>query len=211
MRTALIVLGLASASACAQYRYLGYTVDEHRALATPSPIVYNRAMQWQGVETVGREWHGRALIGGVRPQMPFPWGTPGPAAYGAHEYDFRLAYARVGNVVVSISPWVEVPGSGSLARMEEARNLWLREQGYSGGTRTFRNTMYDYYPDGGDAADVEARFDDRNWNKIQIQVPKRPKFEVRAMPSEPVRVVTAVSGNARIVRGLTHGQSVASR
>ncbi|MCW5753624.1 MAG: hypothetical protein KIT24_02815 [Phycisphaeraceae bacterium] len=205
MRTALCVLVAASASACAQYRYVGYAVDEHRSLATPAPIVYNRAMQWHGVPSVGREWHGRAVIGGVRPEMPFPWGAPGPAAYGAHEYDFSVAYARVGTVVVSISPWVEVPGQGVMGLMEEARQLWLREQGYVGGTRTFRNPVHAHAPQVQEGAMLE----DRQWNSIQIFVPRRPEFEVRAAPARPDRVVMGIQGDLRVVRGPSLAQHVA--
>lgn len=174
-----------------QFQYLGYAYEsqaQERPIAAPSPIVYNRAMNWAGVEHVGREWRGRTIVGGRAQEMPLAWGRPGPASYGADEYDFRTLPARVGNVQVAVSPWVEIPNRGSLGRMERARQQWLREHGYVGGTRVFRNPVYDR-PDAYAKADG-PKADETRWHIIQIPVRRAPRFEVRAEPAEGVRLVT---------------------
>lgn len=171
-----------------QFQYLGHAYESQspeRLIAAPSPVVYNRAMNWSGVEQVGREWQGRTIVGGRAQQMPLAWGRPGPAAYGADEHDFRTLPARVGNVQVAVSPWVEIPRHGSLGRMERARQLWLREQGYVGGTRVFRNPVYDR-----PAEHAKADRDETRWHIIQVPVRRAPRFEVRAEPAEGVTLVT---------------------
>lgn len=185
-----------------QFQYLGHAYEAQspeRPIAAPSPIVYDRAMNWSGVEQVGREWHGRTIVGGRMQQMPLAWGSPGPAAYGADEYDFRTLPARVGTVQVAVSPWVEIPRRGSLERMERARQLWLHEQGYVGGTRVFRNPVYDR-TDSYAKADSPAA-DETRWHIIQVPVRRAPRFEVRAEPAEGASLVTLGEPSSSPVTG----------
>lgn len=203
MKSAFVAVAIASCAigAQAQFRYLGYERDEHRMIATPPCVPANRAMAWHGVSCVGREFVGRPVIGAIRQPIPLDWGGPGPAAYGADEYDFSLVYTRVGNVVVSVSPWIAINGEGPLKRMEAGRLQWLREHGYVGGTRTFYNPVARYHPelleDGGEGRQSSA-LDGEGWNVIRIPVKPRPKFEVRA--NDPgVRIVTSIASPMTIV------------
>jgi hypothetical protein len=60
---------------------------------------------------------------------------PGPKAYGAPANDDTVIYARVVNHAVSISPWQHQ----EVRSLEAARQEWLKENGYTGGVRTFVN------------------------------------------------------------------------
>ncbi|MDX2132648.1 MAG: hypothetical protein SFY69_11420 [Planctomycetota bacterium] len=65
--------------------------------------------------------------------------TPGAAAYGAHD-DGQTVYARVGELTIGISPWQRW-NDESFPMHEAARQQWLKEQGYTGGVRTFVNDL----------------------------------------------------------------------
>jgi hypothetical protein len=112
-----------------------------RALATPRPYAPNRVDDVSRPGFNGREWIGRPNIGPRTTQWPLDWSDPGPAAYGAGEYDDPTVYALVGQTVVTFSPWEAFEGIG-LSHLESARQDWLKEQGYTGGVRTFRNEAY---------------------------------------------------------------------
>lgn len=112
-----------------------------RQLASMPPYPAGRADDVRRPGFNGRLWIGRPIIGGRDNEYPLGWGSPGPAAYGASETDFREAYARVNTMVVAVSPWVSIP-VGGLGDLEAARNEWLKEQGYVGGVRTFINDAY---------------------------------------------------------------------
>jgi len=187
----------------AQPAHLSYKLLRDRALLEPPPIVTDRAMSWRGVEPVGRPWIGRVFTRD-RKQRPFPWGEPGPAAYGAEEDDFRRIVARVGTTPVAISPWIRVEGLGSLARLEAARQQWLEENGYTGGTRRFRNPMYATEAEGGvrkrskgsslgepGRPPLRDRYD---WNVIEVPKGRAPRFKVRAEPGTDRRYVTRPRG-----------------
>ncbi|MCB9845665.1 MAG: hypothetical protein H6811_06735 [Phycisphaeraceae bacterium] len=193
MGTAMLAI---VAAAISQPVYLGYEQASDRSLATPPPYVTARAMNWAYVEQVGREWTPRVVRGGVI-DSAFPWGVPGPAAYGAEERDFRLYYARIGNVVVSASPWIRVHGEGTLARTERARKDWLREQGYTGGTRVFRALRPVSGRNASDAGDWRDEF--RNSIQIPVPVRERPRFEVRVEPRGDVRFRLASIDGAHVV------------
>ncbi len=62
------------------------------------------------------------------------------ATYGAdpHHADAR-PLARINHQSLAIDPWTPIEGLGSLARLENARNQWLREQGYIEKVRTHTN------------------------------------------------------------------------
>lgn len=176
MSSILIALG---AAMIAQPVYLGFEQTTERSIATPPPIVTRMPVNGASIEQLGRPWEGRTIVG-TTPRYPYPWGNPGPAAYGAHELDGSVVYARVGNVVVSVSPWVRIEGEGSLARMERARGDWLMEQGFTGGVRHFGPIAR---PD--DASDeASSSLKDRyEWRTIEIPRGSKPRFEVHADPA----------------------------
>ncbi|MFN0132224.1 MAG: hypothetical protein ACKVW3_06790 [Phycisphaerales bacterium] len=88
----------------------------------------------------GRLWVTTPIIGGSE-TYAVESGNPGAEAYGAAGAEDARVYARVGHQVVSISAWERQEKHG-LKRFEEARNFWLKEQGYTGGVRTFVNDAY---------------------------------------------------------------------
>lgn len=47
--------------------------------------------------------------------------------------------ARINHQSLAIDPWTPVEGRGALARLEDSRNQWLREQGYVEKVRTHTN------------------------------------------------------------------------
>lgn len=179
-------------------------VEPYRAFIgseiSPPPYPPNRAMVFTSEHNQAREWVGRPVIGGQPQVHPLSWGGPGPARYGAREDSFEGVNARVGNVVIGLSPWERIDGEGSLARMESARQQWLRDRGYVGGVRTFRNPKYH-----GPYAQEKPRasIDDDGWNVIRVPI-RRPKdepaFQVRAEDlGERVRVSTRYSQPVRVV------------
>jgi hypothetical protein len=63
---------------------------------------------------------------------------PGAFRYGAPGDDLRTAYVRVNTLTIGISPWQRIEPRG-LKHLENARNRWLADRGYTGGVRTIRN------------------------------------------------------------------------
>ena len=116
--------------------YLGRALDDGRLLATASPIPANGVYSVRGYGYNNREWSSRGITRDFAPAMR--WGAPGPAHYGADEFDTSRVYVRRGSAMIVVSPWVALDTSG-LRDAEEARLDWLREWGYVGGVRTFRN------------------------------------------------------------------------
>lgn len=191
-----VAIAALAAAAVGQFQYLGPAHESERPLATPAPYVASRATNWAHVPEMGRPWEGRMIVSGVY-HPEFPWGGPGPAAYGADEYDFSLYWARVGNVVVPAHPWVAVPGP-AFSDLEEARQLWLREQGYVNRPRVFRNPMHELPP--APALDEPMSLKDRyEWRTLEILVPRDPSFEVRAQPQRSVHLAGRKAPQRRVV------------
>ncbi len=176
MLTAAVAL---SVGLTAQFQYHGYAHgSDDRPLATQAPYPTGVAINPAHVPQIGRAWHGPVWRKGVPVDLR-PWGVPGPHAYGASASDYARYYARVGNVVVGASPWVQVNDDSSVQRIERARQLWLREQGYTVFPRVFRNPAH------APTAHADARdalIDGTKWHKIVIPIRKRPRFEVRLAP-----------------------------
>jgi hypothetical protein len=102
---------------------------------TPAPHKANTVDSPFRLEN-GRVWTGRAI--GAHQTVH----SPGAAAYGASPWDEDLLIdVRVNHTTVVISPWNEI-NNGGLDYLERARNLWLRENGYVLGVRTFVNPLY---------------------------------------------------------------------
>lgn len=70
---------------------------------------------------------------------------PGPAAYGAIDQG-ETVYARIGGLTVGFSPWQRW-NDESYPMHESARQNWLKDHGYTGGVRTFRNDIIWDNPD----------------------------------------------------------------
>ena len=89
----------------------------------------------------GRGWSGEACVGGVD-----RWTLDENAArYGAADDAGLTVPVRVGQFIVHVDPFERIDASGKemprkyLAAIEDARNQWLRDHGYVGGVRSFRN------------------------------------------------------------------------
>lgn len=92
----------------------------------------------------GQAWRGETCIGGVD-SWAVNSGEPGATAYGASGDEGRVAHLRVGQYVVGVNPFEEIRAEGKemprhlLSAMEDARNDWLKQNGYVGGVRSFTN------------------------------------------------------------------------
>ena len=89
----------------------------------------------------GRIWVSRPFIGPGPSHPVLNCENPGPAAYGAHEGDRSRVVVRVGQQLITISPWERI-GTEGLHWLERERVAWLRANGYCGGVRTFRNDAF---------------------------------------------------------------------
>lgn len=174
--------------------------DGGRALATRMPYPAGRADSVRRPGFNGRVWISRPIIGPEPRQQPLDWSDPGPGAYGAAESDAQTVYVRVGQVVVSISPWVAVQGTG-MQHIEQARQDWLKEQGYIGGVRTFMNDAHmrrraDAGEVGGVAMPASAKkIEPRATIQLSPETPRfRSKMQVKTNPTTDSPVATFTNG-----------------
>lgn len=125
--------------------YSGTPRQGERHLATRPPYPERMADDVRRPGANGRHFVSRGFIGDpngkYEKRWPLAWGDPGPAAYGADEEDSSVAYVRVADTAVSISPWEAVDLAG-YQNLERGRQEWLKERGYTGGVRTFTNPVY---------------------------------------------------------------------
>jgi hypothetical protein len=122
----------------------------------------------------GRAWSGDGEVGGRMPDETNASTNPGPAAYGAAEDDDTMVNVRLSSgYTLAISPWQAIDqrevsilrldaatrdwfrehgtkNNRVWVELEEGRQAWLRERGYTYSVRTFG---------GSDAADDQARID----------------------------------------------------
>ncbi len=109
-----------------------------RALATPRPYPAGIADSVRRHGFNGRLWVTMSNPGPVT----YHHSTGSNAeAYGAAGHDDARVLARIGTEVVGFSPWHAFSSEG-MKRYEIARQLWLKEHGYTGGVRTFVNDAY---------------------------------------------------------------------
>ncbi len=108
-----------------------------RVLATRMPFPTDQADSVRRPGYNGREWVSRPSHNTERGSSR-DWNSPGPSAYGAPENSQAVVYVRVGQVVVSINAFERQEGF-ERRHLEHARQEWLKEHGYVGGVRTFRN------------------------------------------------------------------------
>ncbi len=135
------VISVVAGMTVGQFQYTGYAAAMDRPIATIAPYPSGMADDVHRPGFNGRLWVSRPVLGGRRGPYPYGWASPGPEAYGAFDQQSAVVYARVGHHVISISPWVQIHQDG-LQGLEEARNFWLKEHGYTGGVRTFVNDLY---------------------------------------------------------------------
>lgn len=169
-----------------------------RSLATPRPYPAGRVDDVNRPGFNGREWIGRPIIGPRTSEWPLDWAAPGPAAYGADEFDGSSVYALVGQTVVAFSPWEAFEGIG-LQHLEAARQDWLREQGFTGGVRTFRNEAYN-----GRTRIAAHKIEPRATIQLGPEITKfKSRMQVRSpMKSDSIIVVRAK--DAAPVRPVAH-------
>lgn len=143
MIAALVAVASASVG---QVSHFGPGAGDDRPIAMIAPYPAGMADDVRRPGFNGRLWVGRPVMGAIQ-QGPYPlgWGEPGPEAYGAFDNQDARVPVRIGHLVVGITPWERVHQSG-LQDYENARNFWLREQGYTGGVRTFVNDLYVWAP-----------------------------------------------------------------
>lgn len=110
-----------------------------RPIATRAPYPVAMADDVHRPGFNGRVWVSRAVIGGV--QGPYANGCTEAERYGAYGNEDATVYARVGGQIIGINAFEPITKNG-LRRLEEARNFWLKENGYVGGVRTFVNDAY---------------------------------------------------------------------
>lgn len=159
-------------------------------------MVPGRVFSVHNAPSVGRDWDLRTYTHNAIPDA-YPWPSPGPAAYGAGEFDARTIAVRVGQTRIGISPWVRVnsdTSNGVRAKIERERQLWLRQHGYTGGVRTFRNHTPEHNADAQAEAEGNPDWREGKWHKIEIRVPKRPDLLVdSAQPAPSARVMTGAA------------------
>jgi hypothetical protein len=112
--------------------------DDGRPIATSAPYPPNMVDDVRRPGFNGRLWVTRPIIGGMQGPWALDEGVPGPSAYGAFDRQDATVYVRVVHTTIGVSAWDQWNGPG-LQHIERARQFWLREQGYTGGVRTFVN------------------------------------------------------------------------
>lgn len=126
---------IAASSAVAAPNYVGQQSAYNDLLVTPAPYPGNT------VDSPARAENGRLWVGREINEYQTVH-APGVAAYGASPWEQdKLIYVRVNQTAVAISPWDRI-SEGGLQDLERARNLWLKENGYVLGVRTFVNPRF---------------------------------------------------------------------
>lgn len=117
----------------------GRVRSDDRILATPMPYADDRVDDVRRPGFNGRLWVGETFR---RERTWWPTGEnwEEPLKYGAGPdwNSGQTVRARVGVLSVGVNAWSRINDEG-LRNLERARQLWLKEQGYTRGTRTFVN------------------------------------------------------------------------
>jgi hypothetical protein len=134
--------GRDSAGTWLWHRTIGYRGDI--GVATRRAYPYGRADSVRRPGFNGSAWTGETFVGGVD-SWAVNSGSPGAAAYGAVGSEDAVAMLRAGPYVLSVNPFEEIRAEGKempraiLKHLEAARVQWLKDHGYLGGVRSFRN------------------------------------------------------------------------
>lgn len=140
--TAALASFAGAASAQVRHEYNYHNVQGQLSTRPLYPVGRADSVRRPGFN--GRLWISRPIIGGMAEDYPLAWGDPGPAAYGADEYDGSTVHATIGQTDVAFSPWEHVQGRGNKS-LAMSRNKWLRDHGCTGGVRTFVNDLFSHY------------------------------------------------------------------
>jgi hypothetical protein len=135
------LLAVAAAMSLGQFDRFGSTSESGRLLATRRPYALNVVDDVRRPGFNGRLWIGHPIIGGTAGPYLQDLGEPGPLSYGADQDRSSYLYAHIGQLALSLDPWTAIPEEG-MYPFEDARNQWLKENGYTGGVRTFVNDLY---------------------------------------------------------------------
>jgi hypothetical protein len=118
--------------------YLGQPLIRNGTLATMRSHPINTADCVHRPGFNGRVWNARPINGPGCDHPCHAWPAPGPAAYGAGGCDDAVVVGIVNHTLVTFSPWIKFHGE-TMKGYEQVRRQWLRENGYTGGVRTFVN------------------------------------------------------------------------
>ncbi len=116
----------------------GFAPNIHNhLLTTPAPEDTTRVYSPGVSPNSGRLWKGQDVHDLAQRRQDTD--NPGRAAYGASDANRdAMVHVRVGNVVVTISPWEKIADE-NLQNLERARQQWLKERGYVESVRSFAN------------------------------------------------------------------------
>ncbi len=130
---------LLSAAVCGGTPYTPTNYD--RPVASLPAYPYSVADDVRRPGFNGRLHVTRPIIGGLPGHYPQAHHEPGPEAYGAYLNQCEAVPVRIGLLTISVSPWAAWHEQGH-DDIEYARQFWLKENGYTGGVRTFVNDVY---------------------------------------------------------------------
>lgn len=128
---------IATSTSLGQVNELYIRKGDHRPIATAAPYPAGMVDDVRRPGFNGRMWVTRPIIGGMD-AWAVDEGAPGASAYGAFDRQDTDVQVRVLHTVIGVNAWESIDKPG-LAHLEQARQFWLREQGYTGGVRTFVN------------------------------------------------------------------------
>jgi hypothetical protein len=137
--TLTVVAGSMALGQVGHMQFVQPWVDD-RPIATVAPYPANMADDAHRPGFNGRLWRSRPVTVAHGPYA-VESGNPGAEYYGAFGEEDQLVFAKVGLLTIGISPWDRVEPRG-LRELENARQFWLKERGYTGGVRTFVNDAY---------------------------------------------------------------------
>lgn len=163
--------------------------DENRPLATRPPAV----VDWHHTRTPpvvgnGRLWMEPPVTRTPRAAVPRP--GRGPDSFGAAFDEGVFAFAKVGTEILAFDPW-ERFGERGFETLDEARALWLREAGLTGGVRSFVNPIAERAEAGAGALPTPS-----GWFRRPSVLPRtKPVEQVRFSlpPGMPPHLASALS------------------
>lgn len=120
---------------------VGYDLSAGRVLATREPFPAGVADSVRRPGFAGEPWVTRTIAR----DTPSHAVDPEAQAHGAADLADAAALVRVGPYVVPVDPWTPIVVTGPRAtrevrsRLEQGRQAWLRERGFTNAVRTFTN------------------------------------------------------------------------
>lgn len=182
-----------------------------RALWEPRPWPAQRVDSPDRAEN-GRLWHSSFPIGNRTPLAQQWYGRHGAAAYGAPaDLNNHAIYARIVHTPIAISPW-QTYGEDGMHNYRQARNIWLREQGWVLKVRTHVNPLY-HAENVSNAslptpsATIELHRDPSAPtfpSKMRVEAPETRTFRpITAAPTGPFRVIEPTTPDATVAEAET--------